>query len=203
MFKFNKLTEFIAKKTSGNNKKNIENLVIFLVLLIITILAINIIWGENEPEEQPEESEYKVLAQELDSNNSSNIQISNEYNLEEQLEDILSKMEGVGNVSVLITYSETSVVVPMYNESQNTSSTKESDSNGGNRSIESSDSTKEVVKDSNNEPITEKITMPKIEGAIVLAEGGENATIKSNIVQAVAAVTGIATYKVQVFKLST
>ena len=44
--------------------------------------------------------------------------------------------------------------------------------------------------------------MPKVEGAIILAEGGDNATIKANIVQAVSAVTGLATHKIQVFKMS-
>ena len=42
---------------------------------------------------------------------------------------------------------------------------------------------------------------PKVEGAIVIAEGGGNVTIKSNIIQAVSAVTGLATYKVQVFEM--
>lgn len=44
--------------------------------------------------------------------------------------------------------------------------------------------------------------MPKIEGAIVIAEGGGDATIKTNVVQAVSAVTGLATHKIQVFKMS-
>jgi len=44
--------------------------------------------------------------------------------------------------------------------------------------------------------------MPKIEGAIILAEGGGDVTIKTNIIQAVSAVTGLATHKVQVFKMS-
>ena len=40
-----KIQEFIKKKTEGNNKKNIENLFVFLVLLIITVIAINVIWS--------------------------------------------------------------------------------------------------------------------------------------------------------------
>lgn len=43
--------------------------------------------------------------------------------------------------------------------------------------------------------------MPKIEGAIIIAEGGGNANLKANIIQAVSAVTGIAAHKVQVFKM--
>ena len=42
-----KLKNLISKKTEGNNKKNIENLLVFLVLLIITVIAINTIWGKD------------------------------------------------------------------------------------------------------------------------------------------------------------
>ena len=131
----------------------------------------------------------------------SNISEINEYNLQENIEDILSKMEGVGKVKVLITYAETSSVEAMYNESQSTSTTEETDSNGGTRVVESSDTKKEIITDGSSLPITKKIMLPKIEGAIVIAEGAGNATTKTNIVQAVSAVTGLSTYKVQVFEM--
>ena len=92
----------------------------------------------------------------------------------------------------------------MYNETHNMSNTEETDTEGGTRKIESTDINKEVVFEQSNgtsKPVTERVIMPKIEGAIVIAEGGGNATIKTNIVQAVSAVTGLATYKVQVFKM--
>lgn len=73
---------------------------------------------------------------------------------------------------------------------------------GGTRVIESVDENKEIIVDSENNPITEKVILPKIEGAIVIAEGGENAVIKTNVIQAVSAVTGLATHKIQVFKMS-
>lgn len=38
-------------------------------------------------------------------------------------------------------------------------------------------------------PITQSVVSPKIEGAIVTAEGASNANIKANIIQAVEAVT--------------
>ena len=59
---------------------------------------------------------------------------------------------------------------------------------GGTRTIETSDENREIIVDSENNPITEKVIMPKIEGA--------------NIIQAVSAVTGLATHKIQVFKMS-
>ena len=73
---------------------------------------------------------------------------------------------------------------------------------GGTRTIETSDENREIIVDSDNNPITEKVIMPKIEGAIIIAQGGENATIKADIIQAVSAVTGLATHKIQVFKMS-
>lgn len=127
-----KIKSLVEKKTNGNNKKTIENLVVFLILLVVTIISINLIWGKekiNEEKSQGQES-YKVLAQNV---NDSNISTTQEYNLENELEDILSKISGVGKVQVLITYSETSEVVAMHNEAKNTSRTEESDSNRWNK----------------------------------------------------------------------
>lgn len=200
MFK-EKIKELVEKKTSRNNKKTIENLVVFLVLLIITIISINLIWGKDTKKEKqvPSENSSRVLAENL---NDGNISEEQEYNLEKKLEDILTKISGVGKVQVLVTYSESSSVVAMRNETRSTSKTEENDSAGGTRKVELIDENKEIIVDSDNNPITEKITMPKVEGAIILAEGGDNATIKANIVQAVSAVTGLATHKIQVFKMS-
>ncbi len=204
---FKNLKEKFIKKTEGNNKKNIENLVFFLILLIITVIAINTIWEDkkNDVKQKENSSSYKELAQNLDnSTNSNNLEVS-EYNLEENLEDILSKIYGVGKVKVLITYSETTELVAMYNEKSTSSSTEEEDTNGGTRKIEQIDNNKEIIYEEKNgekTPITKKIIMPKIEGAIITAQGAGNANIKTNIIQAVSAVTGLPTYRIQVFEMS-
>ncbi len=200
MFK-DKIKSLIVKKTEGNNKKTIENLVVFLILLIVTIVAINLIWGKEEQKtvENQIETEHKVLAENIENSTTNE---TNAYNLEQELEEVLSKIEGVGKVKVLITYSESSQIVAMYNENKNISVTEETDSEGGIRTIEATDANKEIILDGDNNPITEKIVMPKIEGAIIIAEGGGDAILKSNIVQAVSAVTGLASHKVQVFKMT-
>lgn len=175
MKKFKELFENFMKKDKTNNKKNIENLVVFLILLIITIVAINTIWGNNKEEESEEKNSYKTLADVSNSNTSSNNLVSEEYNLKEELKDILSKIEGIGAVDILITYSETSSFTPIYNETHSNSTTEEIDDAGGKRTIESTNINKEVVLEESNGksmPITEKVVMPKVEGVIVAAEGG-------------------------------
>lgn len=72
---------------------------------------------------------------------------------------------------------------------------------GGTRITETENNQKEVVTDSGSNVISEKTMSPKIEGAIITAKGAENSEVKTNIISAVEAVTGIATHKIQVFKM--
>lgn len=205
--KLKNIKDLIKIQKEGTNKKKIENLVMFLVLLIITIIAINIVLGDNKKSNQNENiqpTEYKQLSSE-NYNNSSNISNNSEYNLEEELESVLSKIAGVGQVKVLITYSESSEIVPMYNEKSTESTTQETDTNGGVRTIQQSDNSKEIIyeeKSNGKVPITKKVVLPKIEGAIVIAKGANNTNTKVNIIQAVSAVTGLPTHKVQVFEMN-
>ena len=205
---FNKETE----SENSNNKKKVENLVVFLILLIITIIAINIIWnGDKNVKEQNNNDTSKKLA---NSNVSTSITNNKDINLDNQtseidltqsLENILSKIKGVGDVKVFINYSESNEIVPMYNENSKISNTEETDTSGGKRKIEQTDSQKEIIyqeNDGEKTPITKKVVEPKIEGAIITAKGANDPTIKTSIIQAVEAATGLATHKIQVFEMN-
>ncbi len=189
-------------KNEGNNKKKIENIMVFIVILAITIIAINYIWNGDK------QSKSSNTVPEAEGRNDV-VQVSSEINYdenEEKLANILSNISGVGKVKVLLTYSETSTYVPIYNENLKQSNTTETDSSGGSRIVSETDSQKEVIykEDSsgNQEPVTQSIISPKIEGAIITAQGADNAEVKTSIVEAVEAATGLATHKIQVFKMS-
>ncbi len=191
-----------------SDRRKIENLVFFIVLLIITIVFINLIWnGKEQTTKQDENSTSKQLAN-AGVTNQTNVNLENSdtnNNLEEQLENILSKIQGVGEVKAFVNYSETSQVVAMYNETTKTSNTEENDTSGGTRKIEETDSQKDIIyqeQDGEKTPITQKVIQPKVEGAIITAKGAGNAEIKANIIQAVEAVTGLATHKIQVFEMN-
>lgn len=186
-------------KNEGDNKKKIENLIFLLVVLVITIIAINVIWKDDDSSKSETKNTNKQLAN-IDNNN---ISISNEDNLETKLENILEKINGVGKVDVMLTYTESTQIVPIYNKTEKTTNTNESDSGGGTRKIEESDVSQEVVyqeKEGKGTIATQKTMSPKIEGAIITAQGAGNPTIKTNIIQAVEAATGLATHKIQVFE---
>lgn len=208
MFK-DKLKKIVGnREEQGNNKRKIENLVFLVIILIITVVIINYVWsGEKSSNKKVTNSAGKQLAttnnnQTLVSSQNSNTE---SISLEEKLEDILSKIEGVGSVKVFINYSESSETVAMYNENSKTSTTEETDKSGGTRKVEQTDSQKEVIYQEQNgtkTPIVQKTVEPKIEGAIITAKGAGDINVKTSIIQAVEAATGLATHKIQVFTMS-
>ena len=100
MFKeqMNKIKDLIVKNTYNGNetnkdKKKIENLVFFLIILIITLIAINTILKKGGTDKSNTiESPYKELAKEAMISSSTN---SSSDELEKKLETILSTMAGV------------------------------------------------------------------------------------------------------------
>lgn len=201
-----KIKALITKQEGEPNKKKIENLVVFVIILIITVVVINVIWngnGNTSEKKEPISDKNKKLAstvEEVQTNAK-----AEEDDIIKNLENILSKIKGVGKVSVMVTYSRTSQTVPLYNQDSSEKSTEESDKQGGTRKITETDTKTEIIyKEENGEkvPITQSIVSPTIEGAIVTAEGAGSAEVKTNIIQAVEAVTGVATHKIQVFEMS-
>ena len=187
------------KNPKSNNKRKIENLCFFIGILIITLILMKSIWkGNTEKSKLDEKENYtdEVLA--IENNNQKNNEIEN------KLEDILSSIKNVGKVNVFINYSESTSVIPLYDESTTTSTTTEGDSSGGTRNTVETENQKEVVfteKSGLKDPVIQKTLMPIIEGAIVTAEGASNASVKTDIISAVQAVTGLSIDRIQVFEM--
>ena len=192
-----KLTDNNEKK---GDKKKIENIIFLIIILIVTVIIINNVWSVDTKDSKVQNN--KVLAEALDSD--SKDKAFGYYTLQQDLENILETMEGVGKVNVLINYAETSTTVAMYNETKIESTTEEKDTEGGTRNVTQTDTQKEIAYTSEtgeSAPITEKIIMPTIEGAVITAEGAGNVNVKANIILATEAVTGLATHKIQVFQM--
>ena len=198
---FKEKLQNLIKTGEGKGKKNIENAVVFVIILIVTILIINMIWGGTD-----EKTEENILHNSTTTKllNGDTEEVTSNDEVENNIKQILSKINGVGKVDILITYSESSQVVAMYNETYKESQTEEEDTSGGTRTIAEVNKDKEIIyKEENGKkvPITEKVVMPKMEGALIVAEGANNAEVKTNIIQAVEALTGLSTHKIQVLEM--
>ena len=194
---FKRLAE---KNPKSQSKRKVENLCFFIIVLIITLVLMKSIWkGQaNEPEAMEEEKKGSSEVLAVNSNDTTKME------LEEKLENILSTIKNVGKVNVFINYSESTCSIPLYDESTTTSTTTEGDSSGGTRNTVETENQKEVVfteKSGVKDPVIQKTLMPVIEGAIITAEGASNASVKTDIITAVQAVTGLSIDRVQVFEM--
>ena len=190
-----------------NNKRKIENLVVFLVILIITLVIINFIWNDKDDtvnNNQTTTSNKKLAEKNINEMVDAKAN-STTSNIKDELEEILTNINGVGKVKVMITYASSETTIPVFNEESSEENTEETDSEGGTRKVTQTDVRKEVIyeeSDGNKTLITQKTTSPEMEGAIITAEGADNIDVKTNIIQAVEAVTGLPTHKIQVFKMN-
>ena len=138
--------------------------------------------------------------------------VSNEYTtdeyekrLENKLNDILEKMEGVGDVEVMVTLKNTKEKVVLMEEPYSENELKESDSEGGSReSKEKSVDSKTVYitsDDGENVPYVINEYMPKAEGVAVVAQGGDSALVKEKIISVVKSLFDIEANKISVSKM--
>ena len=137
---------------------------------------------------EPKRNELPVeeIPNEVDSETTSSDYI---LSLEEKLEKLLGQMEGVGRVKVMITATDLGEMV-VEKDVRTTNSN------------ESEEETVYVKKSTDSYPYVGKEILPTIEGIVVVAEGGANATVATNISNAVMALFPIEAHKIIVVKMS-
>ena len=182
------------KNNEISDKKKVENLIYFLVMLVILVIGMNTIFFKNDKE--------KIQTNQIkESSNTNSNNLENTNNIEEKLEKILSKVKGVTNVNVMVTYESDKQVVPIYNLEEKETTTKETDSSGGIRDTTQKDYTRQVIfqeKGNDSTIVVEKNLEPKIAGVIVVANYNEDKNIKQDIISAVATASNISEYRVKV-----
>ena len=173
------------KNITKDKEKRTQNLILLVILLVILLISINLIFDKNSNNES--NITKKAESDESVSSVSNNI---DQTDLEKKLENILSQISVISDVSVVLTYSQDTKQNVVYN-------TKE-EIKDGNSSKEASVAYNETS--GSKTAIVESVELPKIEGAIVVAKGANSVEIRSKIASAISSVTNIAAYKVQVFE---
>lgn len=124
--------------------------------------------------------------------------------LEEKLERVLTKMEGVGKVAVMVTVSDAGEHVVEKDANQEKSQVTENDGSGGSRDsrdMKNEEATVYVENGNETYPYVQKEKLPTVEGVVVVAEGGANPRVVSDISEAVQALLPVEVHRIKVVKM--
>lgn len=185
-----KIKKYLEK---SNNKKFINNLLIILMVSIIFLIVANYYLNQNKISPKAFTNEYQK---------DYNYNLEDDYSnyLETKLVNILSKLAGVGKVSVMVTLENSVEKITANNTTKTSESTIENDSEGGTRELHREDLTTQVVtKGNNDELLVVKEIKPTVQGVIVVAEGAEDPEVKEILYEAVKIALGIKGNRVQVY----
>ena len=178
------------KNLNEKDKKKIYSLLTLAVICGIALIAMSGL--EDKAISSKDEVNNKITQEEL-SNESS------KATLEEKLKNILSQIEGAGEVDVMITYESIEEIQPAFNTNTTTEETKEVDQQGGERTVTTSSENKTMITSSSNEPIVIKTNQPKINGVIVVATGAKDLTVKETLYSAVQTALQVQGHQVEIY----
>ena len=114
-----------------------------------------------------------------------------EPDLQTQLEDILSKIDGAGEVHVLLTLEE--------GESQEYQQDLQSDTTSD--SVQMQTQTVFLRENGSELPVVTKTVYPTYRGAVVICEGADRASVQLAIIRAVSNLTGLGSDHIAVIKM--
>jgi len=125
------------------------------------------------------------------------------HRMEAELGDILSKVEGVGNVQVAITLETTGKKTVEKDVPDSSSSLSATGGDGAQESNSASTEEKTVYtteSDGAQTPYVVSETLPQVRGVLVIAEGGGDPVIIEEIKEAVMALFHLEAHKIKVMK---
>lgn len=188
------------------NKKFVNCLIVLLVIIFLWLAVSNFI-GDDAGLTKGNGDNAPIGAQEVSSDDgvtTSKELLDYETEQKERLEEILSKIDGVGEVVVNIYFESSEVKVPATNSSTQTSETEEEDTNGGTRVTKQETEGETVVMQSDSstsEPFITKTYKPQITGVLIVAEGAKSSKITYDIQKAVSSLYNLSLDKVNVYPM--
>lgn len=180
-------------------------ILIFTAGILLILLSIPNLFGNKDTNK--DEGVNNKMIQEQNGTNMTSYD-TNTYieEQEEKFEDILRKVSGIGEVEVMITLKASSERIPLKDSPYTQEGLNEDDGEGGSRTnnvVKREESTVLVTNEGGKtQPYIVQELEPKIEGVLVIASGGDNALIISNIIDAAEVLFGVPAHKVKVMKMS-
>lgn len=158
-----------------------------LLVLLVGVALLLIPSRSGSKQEQPDQTEQTA----------SDLDATYRQELEQRLSELLSGVEGAGEVRVLLTLKTASQT----RYQTDTSSTEDTDASGSRRTAEE----KTVILSegsSYNAPAVRTVDYPVFQGAVVACGGADSAAVRLSLTNAVSALTGLSADKITVVKLN-
>lgn len=188
-----KLRNWCKEKLTKNNM-----IILALSGLLLMIIALPVHNSEADREKTTQSGLLDKAEDRIEETEEEN---SREEAMERRLEQFLARMDGVGEVEVMLTFSDSGERVVEKDVPYSQSRTDESDGNGTNRTIASRDQREETVYTEGQIPYVKKTLAPRVQGVTVLAQGGGSAVVRAQITEAVMVLFGLEPHKIKVAKL--
>lgn len=134
-----------------------------------------------------------------------NNNVTYEQTLENRLEEALKTVNGAGEVKVMVTIESGTEKQYVTDEQKESSYTKESDNEGGERVVQTEKSNSNIVFENNsskNTPLVSKQKESKIQGVLIVTEGGDNVYITEAFTRVAVSLLGVSADKVTVLKMN-
>lgn len=189
-----KMQDFMQKIKEKKLKRS-DWLILVLTGILILIIALP---TDTKEKKQAEEAKENISKE-------NNTMEASKDEIERKLEDILEKIDGAGDVKVMITYQDSGTQVVEKDKNTSENSLEESDSTGGVRSTKEQQLQETTVyeeADAGNTPFVSKELLPKVEGILIVASGGDNQKVKQNISEAVLALFQVEAHRIKIVKMS-
>lgn len=196
---FKRITGFFVKKKGNTEKRKlstVENLILIVILGVIIILAGSYLANSNDTKDTMNEASSVSSLDKRTAQSGYSIEGQDVVaDIEQRLSELLSKVEGAGQVSVMVYADTGSEQVPAYNDVQDTRNDERADG----KSLETSE-TRQLALAGTDEPVILKVIIPQIKGVVVVAEGADDILIKAQLNNAVCTLLGIPEHRVQILK---
>lgn len=158
-------------KRKAKEIKDLKKLILLGVIGMMLVLLPGFLPDKKSVKEENADEKYQV----------------SEYaeNLERKVEKILAEIDGVGNVSVMLTVAGTEEYIYAQENKESISSDSERNSSQNENSYIFEQ------KDGDKKALVKKVENPDVTGVVVVCDGGNSSSVKEQIYEAVSVVLNV------------
>lgn len=171
-----------------NLKNKNKNLIIILLAAGVALIFFSTYISNNN-------SNKSNLKEKANSATSEYSEEDYKNNLQENLKDTISKINGVGNIKVMVTMESSA-------QKEYATEKKVNTENGSNKTTDKTETAYIKVKDSDGSEHAISLTeyAPKVRGVVIICDGGDQPYIKEKVTDVVVAAVGVSSSHVCVTK---